>query len=105
MDSGATHSMMHARCLPPGATPTLTKHERKINTIAGNLHSNRTVYTENIVLPEFDRSRKIDGLTVHLFDSPYNYDIILGRDLLEKIGLIINFADRKMSWLDREVMI
>jgi len=104
MDSGATHSMMHARCLPPGATPTLTKHERKINTIAGNLHSNRTVYMEKIVLPEFDRSRKIDGLTVHLFDSPCNYDIILGRDLLEKIGLIINFADRKMIWLDREVM-
>lgn len=30
--------------------------------------------------------------------------MILGRDLLEKFGLIINFADRKMSWLDGEVV-
>ena len=104
MNSGATHSIIHVRCLPTGATPTLNKTEHRINTIAGNLHSNRTVFMENIVLPEIDKYRKINGLTVHLFDSPGNYDIILGRDLLQKIGLIINFADRNMTWLDREVM-
>ena len=59
MDSGGTHTMIHSRCLPVGAVPTLMNGTRLINTIAGVIPANRTVYLQNITLPEFDKSRKI----------------------------------------------
>ena len=84
MDSGGTHTMIHSRCLPVGAVPTLMNGTRLINTIAGTIPANRTVHLQNITLPEFDKSRKIDGVTAHVFDSDSQWDIIVGRDLLQK---------------------
>ena len=69
MDSGGTHTMIHSRCLPVGAVPTLIHGTKFINTIAGILPANRTVHLQNIILPEFDKSRKIDGVTAHVFDN------------------------------------
>ena len=69
------------------------------------MNISRKAYLQEISLPEFDKSRKIDGADVYVFNSDCQHDIIIGRDILQKIGFIINFAENKMVWLDQEVQI
>ena len=71
-----------------------------MQTLAGNLTTNRYVFLSELTLPEFDKSKKISGNTALVFDSDCNYDIILGRDLLQKIGLVLNFGTNTIEWLD-----
>ena len=101
-DSGGSHTMIRSSVLPKGATPTL--HTKKaFKTIAGNFLSSRTVSLSEIVLLEFDKTRKIDGITVYVFDEPCPYDIILGRDFMEKAGIDVLFSKGIITWLDRMI--
>ena len=94
--------MIRSSVLPKGATPTL--HTKKaFKTIAGNFLSSRTVSLSEIVLLEFDKTRKIDGITVYVFDEPCPYDIILGRDFMEKAGIDVLFSKGIITWLDRMI--
>ncbi len=52
---------------------------------------------DNIILPEFYRSRKIDTQDCVVFDTKCPYDIILVRDFLSKIGMDINFNHLTLS--------
>ena len=38
-----------------------------------------------------------------MFDGPCQYDLILGRDFLHKIGLQLDFANAKMCWMEHLV--
>ena len=99
MDSGATHTMMHEICLPPGANPSLISNGTKqINTIAGLMQTSRKLNLQDMVPPEFDKSRKIDGINAYVFNSDCHHG-----DALQKIGFIINFAESKIVWFDQEV--
>ena len=103
-DSGGSHTMIHARCLPPGATPSLLQDgPTKFQTIAGPLNSNRQVFLDNIMFPEFDKTKRISGAIANVFDSECKYDLIVGRDLLHKIGLSICFEKKEMRWIDSVV--
>eukprot|EP00957_Ditylum_brightwellii_P114779 8752570-Ditylum_brightwellii.AAC.1 len=55
-----------------------------MKTLAGMLRTNREVTLTKIVLPEFARSKCIDGINAFVFDKPCQYDVILGRDFLNK---------------------
>ena len=55
---------------------------------------------KEIVLPEFDRNKKIDGQGAFVFDEDCRYDVIFGRDFLSKTGMDIRFADNKMKWMN-----
>ena len=95
--------MIHSRCLLPGATPSLLPSgTTKFQTVAGLLDSNRQVFLDSIMFPEFDKTKRISGVTANVFDSEYKYDMITGRDLLHKIGVSIYFA-KKMRWIDSVV--
>ena len=53
--------------------------------------------------PEF-RNRYIGSIKADVFDSPTcRYDIILGRDLLERLGLKMDFHNHRMTWGDRTI--
>ena len=57
-DSGGSSTMIHERCLPPGAVPSLlSSGKSKFQTVAGTFESSREVYLEDITLPEFDKTR------------------------------------------------
>ena len=59
MGSGASDTMIHSRCLPPGATPSLIPNGKtKFQTVADVLDSNRKVFLDNIVFPEFDKKKE-----------------------------------------------
>jgi hypothetical protein len=58
----------------------------------------------NIVLPEFDRKKRINSHHALVFSGPSRYDIILGRDFLLKIGMELNFKNNWMKWIDNTVL-
>ena len=101
-DTGGSHTMIHAKVLPPGAVP-LTQEKRSFKTIAGNFLSGRLVYLDNIVLPEFDKTRRIDGINAFVFDEPCAYDIILGRDFLQKARIDVLYSTKRIVWMDKSI--
>ena len=86
-DSGGTVTMVNRRCLPKGCNPHVLDKAITSNTISGTMKTKCVVKLEGIVLPEFDRNKKIDEQMALVFDGPSKYDLILGRDFLQKIGL------------------
>jgi hypothetical protein len=103
IDIGATATMINHRVLPSGCVPNTLSEPKISQTIEGNFFSKNVVSLDNVVLPEFDKSKMVDGQLAYLFDSDSCYDIILGRDFLHKIGLKINFNHKAMKWLDHMV--
>ena len=99
-DTGGSSTMIHERCLPVGATPSLLPNHMKFQTVAGILSSTRSVYLEDVTLPEFDKTKRINGTSAYVFNSPCNYDMIVGRDILNKIGLSMCFDTKTMKWLE-----
>ena len=84
-DLGGSHTLIHSRCLPKGCSPIVNQTgTQSLQTIAGSFVSNRKVYIKELVLPEFDKTKRIDGIEAFVFDSPCNYDVILGRDFFIK---------------------
>ena len=71
--------------------------------MAGNLASSLEVDLENITLPEFFRSRKLSKIQARVFMAPCRYDAIIGRDVLNELGLKLDFKDNKMTWDDCHV--
>ena len=99
-DSGGSATMIHDRCLPKGCVPTVLTNTVTSNTIAGNFTSNTCVYMREIILPEFNRNKKIDGQGAFVFQEDCRYDVIFGRDFLSKTGLDIRFANNTMQWMN-----
>ena len=49
-------------------------------------------------LPEFDKNCRIEGIKALIFDNQCKYDIILGADFLNMIGLDIKYSTGEMEW-------
>jgi len=50
------------------------------------------------MLPELSETKLIEW-KMHVVDSKtMNYDIILGRDILEQLGIIIDFKEKQITW-------
>ena len=45
----------------------------------------------------------IESFDAVVMDGQSNYDIILGRDFLQKIGLTLDFATLKIKWMNMEI--
>jgi len=101
-DSGSQGTWINGKALPPGV---IGKKVKSItgSTMAGIFTSNQEVSIGDLVLPEFYRSRRIDGVKARIFYSPCRYDLILGRDTLRKIGFQDDFKNNVMTWDDATV--
>ena len=53
---------------------------------------------ENVTFPEFFETRKVGKMTARLFAAECQYDAIIGRDILNELGLILDFKTQKISW-------
>ena len=51
-----------------------------------------------MVLPEFFKQRALSDVPIRMMNAPCRYDLILGRDVLTRLGLIIDFEDLQMIW-------
>ena len=90
LDSGATGCWISRKQLPStirtNKIPAITNQ-----TLAGNFTSNESITLKHVLLPEFHRTRRLDTLQAKIFDQSCRYDMILGRDLMNDLGIVLNF--------------
>jgi hypothetical protein len=72
-------------------------------TLAGTLTTREAVCLQGIILPAFDRNKVIEQQGAYVFAGPCNYDVILGRDFMDKIGLILDFETGQIRWMGKIV--
>ena len=102
-DSGGTKIMINASALPKGCNPRLLEKPLKTNTIQGTMETLRFVTLETLMLPEFDRSLKVEQHRAYVFNGPCKYDLILGRYFFGPAGITLDFLSHTMKWCSRTV--
>ena len=70
-----------------------------MRTLAGTYSPQGTVRMGGIKLPAFDKHRVIEEHEFHVFESDCRYDVILGGDFLEKIGMNLLYQTLDIEWL------
>ena len=97
LDSGATGCWICQKRLPPSihgkTVPKVTNQ-----TLAGTFTSTQETSLQQVILLEFYCTRRLDNLSAKLFFSACRYDMILGRDFLNSLGLILAFKNKDMTW-------
>jgi hypothetical protein len=75
------------------------KKPTKWDTATGVLLTKGKAVIEALSLPQFTKKRQVTS-TFHLFEKRENdkYDIILGRDFLQAIGLVIDYSTSQFTW-------
>lgn len=101
--SGGTKTMINASALPKGCTPRLLEQPMRTNTVQGTMETSRFVTLDTLMLPEFDRSLKVEQHHAYVFNTPCKYDLILGRDFLGPTGINLDFLSHTMKWCNRTV--
>ena len=67
-------------------------------TLAGNFTANEEVKLHDILLPEFHKTQCLQTLMAKIFDQGCRYDMILGRSLMNELGIVLNFNNKSMTW-------
>jgi hypothetical protein len=74
---------------------------KNITTLAGRVEVQEVVILRDLMLPEFDKNRRISQQKALVFDNDkVKYDIILGTNFLLKTGIRLNYSEGKMKWFD-----
>jgi len=98
IDHGASHSIINKRCLPKRAEPKSTE-SISFSTTGGSFDSSSYILMEDFRLPEFNRNRSVDCVRAAVFDNPsIKYDLILGRDFLNKVGIDVKSSNLTCEW-------
>jgi hypothetical protein len=103
-DSGSDHTMFNRRALPKGATPKLVQGKRIVGLHGVETHNNQ-VFLKDVSLPEFSASQRVPGpLPCIVFDNAQTiYDVIIGNDLMTKLGIDIHSSTKTVSWFEHEI--
>ena len=97
LDSGTTGCWVSRTRLPPNIQGKKVA-EITSQTLAGTFTSNQEIQLEQVMLPEFFKTRKVDYVQAKIFTTPCRYDMILGHDLLNDLGIILDFKNKSMEW-------
>jgi len=97
LDTGTTSSLVLGR-LTKKLRMTQSNKSTKWNTKAGIFETNKTCKVQ-FILPEFDQNKVIEW-KMHVDDSTadFNYDMIIGTDLMVELGISIDFDKQVMTW-------
>ncbi len=105
VDTGASASVVlgeHCTKLKMKSAPTTTW-----TTKAGTFTTTQKAQLK-FILPKFSQSKTISWACCHMDDiataSNSQYNMILGRDLLETPGFIINFNGHTMTWDEATIL-
>jgi Retroviral aspartyl protease len=94
-DSGASKSIISNKVVPKNKLQP-QQHTTTWTTVAGSfLTHNTTLVTFKI--PVLHESRIVQSL-MYVAPGLEKYDIIIGRDLLQELGIILNFKDITIQW-------
>ena len=95
LDSGASHTIVNKRCVRKLRRKRASSAEW--STAAGTFSTNsKTVL--NFQLPELAPSAEITTSAYVYKGKMHDYDIIVGRDLLNELGIDLRFSDCVISW-------
>ena len=94
-DSGASSSLVNKNKILGNSQST---EETSWETMAGTFKT-QSKTSLDFSLPELNPTAVINT-TVHITEDMSNYDMILGRDLLHKLGFILNFNNKTIEWGD-----
>ncbi len=102
LDSGSSHSMASTRCTK-GVKLTQLKKSRTFETAGGDFKTTSEA-TLNFNLSEFSESKLVNWTFSVFPDSEaLGYDMIIGRDLLENLGVIMDFKKSSVNWEGIEI--
>jgi len=95
LDSGASGSIVSKNIVKK---LRLTEESKCIwNTAAGTMETNQKTKLQ-FMLPELSETRIVEW-KMHVVDNTtMNYDIIIGRDILEELGIVIDFKTKQITW-------
>ena len=102
LDSGASITCIYRGAIPPDIVP----HSINGCTVfgfGGSKVLKEVAELQNVSLPEFSRSFKIERIQALITDDKTNYDIIVGRDVLNPAGFILDFKKGIIQWMTMEV--
>ena len=88
-DTGGDRTMINRSALPRGVNPMVLDKRARMTTLAGTYESGGEVMLKGLRLPEFDKSRNIEEQRALVFDAPCRYDVILGNDFINRVGIDI----------------
>ena len=102
LDSGSTNTLINKRSLPYGAVP-FRAAARRTTTTMGSFDSSSSVQLQEVKFPQFANCI-IGTVKADVFDSPgCRYDIIVGRDVLLRMGIKLDFRSKLVKWLEQEI--
>ena len=99
LDSGASSTLIQAS--KAQALTKIKTDSTKWTTSSGSFHTTQKVEV-NIALPELSNNRTICA-HVHVAPKLNEFDMIIGRDLLSKLGITLNFKESSIQWDDIEI--
>ena len=103
LDSGATSCRINSTVIPEN-TQGITVSETTNQTLAGTFSANNELTLYNAILPEFYRSRHMNKITMKICHQECRYDMIIGRDLLNELGIVLNFNDKTITWEKAQII-
>lgn len=62
------------------------------------MESSLKVELQHVTFPEFHKSWFLKKITAQVFNAQCCYNTIIGQDALFKMGAVINFKQRKITW-------
>ena len=96
LDSGASRSVINEKFVQQSKC---TSNETVYwNTIAGSFETKKKAEI-SFQLPSLHEKRIITSV-VHVSPELVTYDMILGRDLLQELGIVLNFKEQIITWDD-----
>ena len=95
--------MINARCLPSDCQECSINNRTTMRTTAGSFQPRSVVWIRGMRLPEFNKNLIIEEQKAFVFDSTCRYDVILGADFMNKIGMDILFSTAMVRWLGIEI--
>ena len=103
-DTGSDKTLFNLRALPKGTSPKTIEGQRVVGVHNTEI-LNQEVLLEDICFPEFSATQRVPGpIRAVVFKNPEStYDVIIGMDLLQPLGFIINCDTKTISWNDNVV--
>ena len=104
LDSGATGCWISRAQLPQNIQGK-TVDQVTSQTLAGTFTSHQEVQLEQVMLPEFFKTRKLDHVNAKIFDTQCHYDMILGHPLLNDLDLILDLKNKSNEWDQAQIAV
>ena len=98
LDSGASATLVNKSKIPGNVKKA---EATKWDTMAGTFQTD-SVANLKFSLSELNPTASI-RTDVYAVDDMQNYDMIIGRDLLNQLGFVINFREKIIQWEDAEI--